>query len=72
MPCGGIYPTKHSVFAGMEGRCFHCHKEGAKHFCEEWDCLLHARCVPDFLKTMEGKIVIEHGHEVLIDFSLEK
>ena len=64
MPCGGIYP--------MEGRrgveCFYC--EGRTpipdHYCEEWDAFLHGKCVEPFLTTEEGKIVIEHGHEVVV------
>lgn len=42
------------------------------HFCHEWDTYIHARCVPVFLQTDEGQIVIDHGHEVILDFSLEE
>jgi len=66
MPCGGIGPVL------SRGRCFHCNKDGSRHFCEEWDCLIHVRCVPDFLKTEEGKILIEHKHEVYLDFGWEE
>ncbi len=62
MPCGGIYPSVND--AGH--KCFQCHEEGADHFCEEWDCFLHGKCVPAFLMTEEGKIVLAHGHEVFI------
>lgn len=62
MPCGGIYPDRNE--AGH--KCFSCHKEGADHFCEEWDCFLHGECVPAFLATEEGKIVIAHGHDIFI------
>lgn len=66
MPCGGIgfggplYPDV------WEGDCFHCGKPGANHFCDEWDCFLHAECVLPFLATEEGQIVIEHKHRIVI------
>lgn len=66
MPCGGIYPISGT------GNCFHCNKPGAHHFCEEWDCYIHARCVPDFLKGEEGIIVIHHKHDVILRFDLEE
>lgn len=66
MPCGGIYPLSDD-----SGECFHCGKEGAKHFCEEWDCFIHAICVLDFLKDKEGQIVIHHGHQVVLNFGCE-
>jgi len=63
MPCGGIYPAK--VEAG-DGECMHCGKEDPipTLYCEEWDCFLHVDCVPDFLETDEGLIVLDHGHEI--------
>ena len=66
MPCGGIFPIKKS------GKCWVCDKSGAKHFCEEWDAFIHARCVPKFLQTEEGQIVIDHGHLVSLNFAIEK
>jgi hypothetical protein len=42
------------------------------HFCHEWDTFIHARCVPRFLASDEGQIVIEHKHTVLLDFSIEE
>lgn len=73
MPCGGIYPlTQH--FAGPMldktnpyHACFYCGKSEptVTHFCDEWDCYLHRKCITPFLKTEEGKIVLEHGHEVI-------
>ena len=65
MPCGGI----HTYYDIGPGRCFLCGKDGADHFCEEWDCMLHAHCVVPFLDTDEGKCVIHHGHRVEIDFN---
>jgi hypothetical protein len=63
MPCGGIYPI---------GRvdpcpCLVCGELGTDHFCDEWDCYLHGRCVYPFLKTLEGQCVLDHGHTVIID-----
>lgn len=65
MPCGGI-----GIYSDVEpGDCFYCQIGGADHYCEEWDCMLHAACVIPFLtKTEEGKTVINHGHRVTIDF----
>jgi hypothetical protein len=64
MPCGGIYPCD-----GWEGvECFHCGKpidtDGEGVFCEEWDAPLHDGCVPAFLKTAEGEIVVAHEHTI--------
>jgi len=42
------------------------------HFCHEWDTFIHARCVPRFLASDEGQIVIEHKHTILLDFSIEE
>ena len=71
MPCGGIFPTEMSIVAGIMSDqsvvcCIQCGKEGADHFCEEWDGFLHANCVSSFLLTEEGKCVIAHKHEVLV------
>lgn len=66
MPCGGI-----NCYADVPpGECFHCGRTGADHYCEEWDCMLHADCVMPFLyETDEGKIVRSHGHTVVIHFT---
>lgn len=75
MPCGGIYPIgKESDFGKMHGtsdydNCFYCGgniKEEDLMFCDEWDCYLHRVCVVPFLETEAGKIVIEHGHQVIL------
>jgi hypothetical protein len=78
MPCGGIYPLWHPdgsvahFAAPMLGSsaadaCFYCGKlePPCTHFCDEWDCYLHAGCSDAFLDTEEGKIVLAHGHEVI-------
>jgi hypothetical protein len=77
MPCGGIRPFNLSVVSdALEGQptppCHFCNKPGATHWVEEWDTAIHARCVPAFLQTEEGEIIIEHGHDVYLDFSLER
>ena len=67
MPCGGIFPSELSIIGRLAtGQCWHCGKDGADHFCEEWDCFLHATCVPLFLETDEGRGVVSHHHEVMI------
>lgn len=77
MPCGGIYPIKQlapdirPIFE-KPFPCWVCGKLDAKHFCDEWDTPIHARCVPSFLQTEEGQIVIGHGHEIWLDFSIEQ
>jgi len=68
-------PTKNSVVryvAVDDNKCCLCRKPGALHFVEEWDDFIHARCVPDYLHTDDGRCIIEHGHDVYLDFSLEK
>jgi hypothetical protein len=67
----GGYPTRR-VIGPCKGGCWVCGRGGRKHFCHEWDTYIHARCVPQFLLSEEGQCVIEHGHEVRLDFSLEK
>ena len=62
MPCGGIYPV-----CPQEDICFYCGKTGLlDHFCDEWDTGLHAECVEPFLKTEEGKVVLAHGHRIIV------
>lgn len=34
-------------------------------FCDEWDCNLHISCIDAFLKTDEGRVIIDHHHEVI-------
>ena len=69
MPCGGIFQT----FMGMEpsGPCFTCGGDisgGSKWglFVEEWDACIHRDCLGDFLVSEEGKVVLEHGHAIMV------
>lgn len=68
MPCGGIYPV--SPIKDKHARCWQCGMTAAAkpldHFCDEWDTLIHRACIPAFLVSVEGRIVLEHGHEVVI------
>lgn len=75
MPCGGIYPlVKGHPYEKLHGHslndnCFFCGEKIEKEdlvFCEEWDSYLHRACVPAFLKTPEGQVVLTHGHEVIL------
>lgn len=67
MSCGGI-----DQYTDVSpGKCWHCDKEDAKHYCAEWDCMLHAECIIPFLATDEGKLVIEHNHRVCIWFGTD-
>ena len=76
MPCGGIYPLEQfpdiAKFVTDDQPCWVCGLGKCKHFCEEWDATIHARCVAKFLQTEEGACVIGHGHQVFIDFGLEE
>jgi hypothetical protein len=63
MPCGGIYPASGHW---TEHPCWVCCKRGCDLFCDEWDTPIHSRCVPEFLRGGEGKIVLAHGHGVVI------
>ena len=59
--------------SGKDGfACWVCNKRGAMHFCDEWDTFIHARCVPMFIQTEEGQILIHHKHAVILDFNLEE
>jgi hypothetical protein len=80
MPCGGIYPIKGTWVEPIaaqrdeskpEQRCWVCGKGNTAHFCDEWDCYIHARCAVQFLQSEEGQCVIDHGHEVHLNFSIE-
>lgn len=67
MPCGGIYAV-----ASVSGHpCFYCHSSKVRcdHWCTEWDAPLHACCVIPFLETTEGRLVLDHGHEVVVEYS---
>lgn len=64
MPCGGIYPIRD---ANPNWKCFFCNQKGCDHFCDEWDCGLHAACVIPFLHTEEGEVVLGHKHHIQIN-----
>jgi len=71
MPCGGIYPVKRvpgDCPDPSADRCFYCSKAEPQvdHFVEEWDAYIHGPCVKPFLKTEEGKTVLNHGHSVRV------
>ena len=80
MPCGGIYPLVGDYATGPLGKevverdhpCWVCKRRNCKHFCDEWDTTLHARCALDFLNDEEGQMVISHEHQVVLDFSLDE
>ena len=74
MPCGGIYPVRGSWVEQLPNppgkvdiRCWQCGKSTPvpTHFCDEWDTFLHAECIDAFLNSEEGRVVMEHGHEVI-------
>lgn len=76
MPCGGIRPVlvkdETSYLPGAQKWCFQCREvwnEEAEYvyFCDEWDCWICRECIHEFLQTEEGKIVIRHKHEILIE-----
>jgi hypothetical protein len=69
MPCGGIIPLDQ---VNKEERCLICDKSDTDHFCEEWDSMLHVKCATTMFRTDEGKILISHGHEIVLDFSLSE
>jgi hypothetical protein len=69
MPCGGVYPATTSdlkSFGLSQFECWHCDKPGCDLVLEEWDSVIHSACVPAFLKTEEGQIVLKHGHAVIV------
>jgi hypothetical protein len=70
MPCGGI-----AVYSDVSaGDCWVCNKPGAKHYLEEWDAMIHARCAVKELAnpTSDVALVINHKHQVFLDFGLEE
>lgn len=66
MPCGGIHPLGWENPARDKYKCGQCGKPKPDCFVMEWDDFIHSECVPAFLETEEGKIVLEHKHEVSI------
>lgn len=76
MPCGGIYPIKGSwvekYLTPEKARCYVCGKGGTDHFCDEWDTDIHYECVPAFLNSEDGKVVISHGHSIYLEKALSE
>ncbi len=72
MPCGGIYPIEMET-KNFIRKCYFCTKSEPipRHFIEEFDDFIHAVCVPDFLKTSEGAIIINHRHDIYLSFEVE-
>lgn len=70
MPCGGIFPIKDSFVEPYlkDYLCGTCNKNLATHYCEEWDNALCKDCIEPFLKSEEGLIMLQHGHEVILDY----
>ena len=75
MPCGGIYPEKSSWAEDYHydnSPCFVCNKPSGKIddnlWVEEWDTSIHRKCLEAFMKTDEGKIVIAHGHSIVLNW----
>jgi hypothetical protein len=74
MPCGGIYPMGDCAMAASMAAenglsrypCWYCSKPGSDLVLEEWDSVIHSACVPAFLLTEEGQVVLHHQHEVTI------
>jgi hypothetical protein len=69
MPCGGIFPIDEvpkNYVTGTVAACWHCGKADPPpdHILIEWDSYLHGVCVKPFLKTEEGRIVLNHRHIV--------
>jgi hypothetical protein len=80
MPCGGIYPVNRAgpkwppgcYLPGAQPNCFVCRKPWNPaleriYFCDEWDCWMHKECVHEFLQTEEGRCVLRHRHEIVIE-----
>jgi hypothetical protein len=78
MACGGIYPWYSGEAKEMElqkveaihRNCWFCHQNNGKHYVEEYQSFIHARCAVEFL-TIDD-VVVEHGHQVLLDFALDE
>lgn len=66
MPCGPLYPF--IPLAAPGNHCFQCGRSDGvlDHWCEEWDCSLHAACCFAFLASPEGQTMLEHGHGAAI------
>ena len=68
MPCGGIRPVRVTTENEKCQRCWVCRwkiGEIPVSFCDEWDTFIHDVCINEFLKTVEGEIMLSHGHDVI-------
>lgn len=68
MPCGGIRPEAFG-HPNPEIECFTCPEkiiERAGLFVEEWDTWIHVHCLGTFLLSVEGKVVRDHYHRIII------
>jgi hypothetical protein len=73
---GGIHPIKgtkqgYQHLPAEKRICCHCGLGDARHYCMENEKFIHAHCAPAFLQTDEGRIIINHGHTVRLDFSAD-
>jgi hypothetical protein len=75
MPCGGIYPIamhfsrEHLQLDNDAHRCPVCRKHvdpDTDLFCDEWDRYLHRACLGVFLTSDEGRMVLNHGHAIIV------
>jgi hypothetical protein len=71
MPCGGIIICGEPPANEPSSGCWVCNKGGCRHFLIEWDAYIHARCAVKALAD-DVAIVINHKHEINLDFNLEK
>lgn len=70
MPCGGISGGQIYGMFQIKGECFQCYMDILEPddglFVEEWDCVIHRNCLGNFLLTDEGKVVMNHGHSIMV------
>jgi hypothetical protein len=55
-----------TIATGPGSRCFQCNEEGSDLWVQEWDSGIHRRCLAAFLASVEGQIVLVHGHEIYV------
>jgi len=75
--CGGIEWIKGKAegirdLPAAERVCCVCHEGDSQHYCYETEAFIHARCAIPFLQTENGKQIIRHGHQVRLDFAVER
>jgi hypothetical protein len=72
---GGIHPIKGkstSLVPAAQRICCVCEEGDARHFCYENKKYIHARCALQYLRTEQGKVIVDHGHTVRLDFRAEQ